>query len=528
VTENDTIWKTKYMDLVQRQEEEAADQKETEQILCRTIVRLTLATSGLDSVLDPHLHKLQKLARNGAVERHQRHQLNSLSEALVRAHDVEPKGGRHKAAEEVDLFRRLLDRSRLKGSDLGRLKRLGKELTADPKGATDAQLDELVALLVKDTQPATPGQEKEPAPGLLGRLLGRDKENEGEDAGCAPVRQLLTLLLKLNWPDRMKQDLAALSGKLQNHPEPQVLEAVIRDFTKIVAALLGDLQSEIRGTEAFLSEIATHLRELDRFEASEHALHEASLQSGRELDRVVKQQVGGIEQSVHSAGDLQQLRQQLAGYVETIRVHMDQHMKAAEQRYQESQQNEQLLRNRLQEVERETDILRAKVLEMHTHSHLDVVTELPNRKAYQQRLAEEFARWQRYHTPLVLAIWDLDDFKQINDRFGHQAGDKALHVVGGVLKQRLRRTDFVARYGGEEFAMLFSGSSMEQVCQVSEEIRRLVEKSPFHSGERRVVLTISCGLSEFREGDTPEAVFKRADKALYQAKSEGKNRCVIG
>lgn len=84
---------------------------------------------------------------------------------------------------------------------------------ADPAGATDAQLDELIALLAKDAQPAISGQENEPSPGLLGRLLGRDKGDEKEDHGCASVRQLLTLLLKLNWPDRLKQDLAALFGR---------------------------------------------------------------------------------------------------------------------------------------------------------------------------------------------------------------------------------------------------------------------------------------------------------------------------
>ena len=97
--------------------------------------------------------------------------------------------------------------------------------------------------------------------------------------------------------------------------------------------------------------------------------------------------------------------------------------------------------------------------------------------------------------------------------------------VGTILKQRLRRTDFVARYGGEEFVMLFSSSTIEQVCRVSEEIRKSVEKSRFHSNEKRVVLTISCGLSQFHQGDTPEQVFARADAALYRAKENGRNQC---
>jgi diguanylate cyclase len=284
----------------------------------------------------------------------------------------------------------------------------------------------------------------------------------------------------------------------------------------------------MKATESFLADLTARLQELDKFVMTGRDLSEASLESGRELGKVVKQRVGEIENSVQGAEDLRQLQQEVASYIDAIRNHMDQHLDAAEQRYRDSQENEEALRKRLTEVERETGILRKKVLEAQAHSTQDEVTGLPNRKAYEQRLAEEVSRWQRYQSPLVLSVWDMDDFKQINDRFGHQAGDKALRVIGQLLKKRLRKTDFVARYGGEEFVMLFAGSGMDEVHRVAEEIRAAVENSPFHSEGKRITLTISCGMSDFRQGDTAKTVFKRADKALYQAKEQGKNRCVQG
>jgi diguanylate cyclase len=521
------------MSLLQKQDDQEADYKKNEQQLCRTIVRLTLATGGLNPSLDHHLENIRNVVRKGELDQRAYGQLFTFSEALLRAQDdtPPPTARREEKGRDSDLFQRIVSRSRLKGRDAGRLNRIAKQFADDPSAATDDKIDELLALLAKDFfRDEEQGEEK---PGFLGRLLGRDAggddqaaETGGDDGGS--LRHLLALLAKLNWPEQLKEDVTALEGKLGGQAEPEAVEAVVNDLTRIVSTVLGDLQVGMKATESFLADLTARLKELDKFVMTGRDLSEASIESGRELGKVVKQQVGEIESSVQGAEDLRQLQQEVASYIDAIRNHMDQHLDAAEQRYRDSQENEEALRKRLTEVERETGILRKKVLEAQAHSTQDEVTGLPNRKAYEQRLAEEVSRWQRYQSPLVLSVWDMDDFKQINDRFGHQAGDKALRVIGQLLKKRLRKTDFVARYGGEEFVMLFAGSGMDEVRRVAEEIRAAVENSPFHSEGKRITLTISCGMSDFRQGDTAKTVFKRADKALYQAKEQGKNRCVQG
>jgi diguanylate cyclase len=527
----ETEWKNKYMNLLQQQDDVEAEHKENEQQLCRTIVRLTLATGGLDPRLDHHLENLRNVVRKGALDKAAYGRLSTFSEALLRAQDdsATPAKQHREEQPESDLFQRLLNRTHLKGREAGRLKRIAKQLTADPSAATDKQIDELLELLAKGHY-RKEGQ-KEGKPGLLGKILGMEggagEQAAGKEAdGGGSIRHLLVLLARLNWPGQLKEDISALEGKLGEQAQPETVEAVVQDLTRIVSTILGDLQVEMQATESFLADLTARLRELDKFVLTGRDLSEASLQSGRELDKVVKQQVGEIETSVRGAEDLLQLQQEVAGYIDKIRRHMDEHLEASEQRHQAAQENEEALRKRLSEVEQETGILRKKVIEAQARSTMDAVTGLPNRKAYEERLAEEVSRWQRYQTPLVLSVWDMDDFKQINDRFGHQAGDKALRIIGQLLKKRLRKTDFVARYGGEEFVMLFSGSEMDEVFRVAEEIRKAVEGSPFHSEGKRITLTISCGLSDFRAGDTQKSVFKRADKALYQAKEQGKNRCV--
>jgi diguanylate cyclase len=529
----ETEWKNKYMSLLQKQDDQEAEYKGNEQQLCRTIVRLTLATGGLDPRLDHHLENIRNVVRKGALDKRAYGQLATFSETLLRAQDDTPAPAkqREERGRDSDLFQPILDRSHLKGRDAGRLKRIAKELTGDPAAASDKKIDELLGLLAKEHYQGE--EHNEGKPGFLGRILGReggaDEQPAGTEAdGGSSLKHLIVLLVKLNWPEQLKEDVAALESKLGGEAQPEAVDAVVKDLTRIVSTVLGDLQVGMKATESFLADLTARLKELDKFVLTGRDLSEASIESGRKLDQMVKQQVGEIEDSVQGAEDLRQLQQEVANYIDAIRTHMDEHLDAAEQRYQASQENEEALRKRLTEVEQETGILRRKVLEAQAHSTQDTVTGLPNRKAYEQRLAEEVSRWQRYQTPLVLSVWDMDDFKQINDRFGHQAGDKALRVIGQLLQKRLRKTDFVARYGGEEFVMLFSGSEMDEVYRVAEEIRSAVESSRFHSEGKRITLTISCGLSDFRQGDTPKAVFKRADKALYQAKEQGKNRCVRG
>ena len=110
---------------------------------------------------------------------------------------------------------------------------------------------------------------------------------------------------------------------------------------------------------------------------------------------------------------------------------------------------------------------------------LDTVTGLPNRLAYEERVEQELARWKRFNSPLSMLVWDVDDFKLINDRYGHQAGDKALRIIAQSLQARLRETDFIARFGGEEFVCLLCGAEGEEAQSVAEEMRHSVESNGF-------------------------------------------------
>jgi len=185
------------------------------------------------------------------------------------------------------------------------------------------------------------------------------------------------------------------------------------------------------------------------------------------------------------------------------------------------------LTNQVKSVEQESQKTKEALEEQRYKATHDALTELPNRQAYIERAFEEMQRFKRYQRPLTMAICDIDFFKKINDGYGHQAGDKVLRLIAKVISTRLREVDFIARFGGEEFVLLMPETTTEQAYKVLDKIRAAVAKSPFRFKDSPVSITISFGLAAFVGEDSVEAVFERADKALYKAKNDGRNRCII-
>ncbi|HLL75201.1 MAG TPA: sensor domain-containing diguanylate cyclase, partial [Pyrinomonadaceae bacterium] len=157
----------------------------------------------------------------------------------------------------------------------------------------------------------------------------------------------------------------------------------------------------------------------------------------------------------------------------------------------------------------------------------DSLTGLLNRRYLEERLGEEIERSKRHRFSMSFLMIDIDNFKEYNDRFGHQAGDRALELTAQCLKSALRSADVAARYGGEEFCVLLPHTSAPEAIVIAERIRRRVETTPYpHGGEHAGgAVTVSVGIASFGPRlDTPESVVRAADLALYAAKSRGKNR----
>jgi two-component system cell cycle response regulator len=158
-------------------------------------------------------------------------------------------------------------------------------------------------------------------------------------------------------------------------------------------------------------------------------------------------------------------------------------------------------------------------------SVFDRLTGLPNRRYIESRLDQAMAAARRTRRPLVLALADLDYFKQINDRHGHAVGDEVLCHAASSLSRAFRRSDVIARYGGEEFVILFPEAEPAAAAERLEQLRAEVAREPVPVSGTEVPITLSVGLAVFpQDGETPADLLARADQRLYAAKRAGRNR----
>jgi two-component system cell cycle response regulator len=172
-------------------------------------------------------------------------------------------------------------------------------------------------------------------------------------------------------------------------------------------------------------------------------------------------------------------------------------------------------------LKKEVEAMMEKLAEMTIR---DELTHLYNRRYFMEVFERETAAFQRYDTQLVLCMMDLDHFKNINDTYGHPAGDALLRSVAELLQKTVRKSDIPCRYGGEEFAVILPNTGIEHAKVFCERFREKVENLVTSYGEEKLKVTISIGLAQFSKEKSSEALLERADHALYLAKSGGRNR----
>jgi two-component system cell cycle response regulator len=158
------------------------------------------------------------------------------------------------------------------------------------------------------------------------------------------------------------------------------------------------------------------------------------------------------------------------------------------------------------------------------HAHIDPLTGLPNRRALMVRLQQEWARMERHEGSLSLVMADVDHFKRINDTYGHVIGDRLLQEIARTIAGQCRAVDLPARYGGEEFAIVVPDEAASKAVRLAERCRREIEQVRLPVKAATIGITASFGVADASGSSCPEALVDRADEALYQAKSAGRNR----
>jgi diguanylate cyclase len=487
-TEKDD-WRRKYYDSLRSMEREEQQFRALEQVLRKLVSRVCLAAQGQSKRLDAELNQLSGAVRGGAD-----------------ATTLEPLG-----AAITDAVHALDQSTTIKS-----IMQAPAETAAAPNATataaatptpTASTVPTATEVVVAPTPVAAP-----PGEAIL-----------GDERVRAVLEGLLSELrrdpLLINDADAID---ALLSVSLTREQLPEVLARVV----ELVGRRIQKIESAKRDIEALLALMMSRLDDLTSYVAGQDQEQHQQMASSAELNTQLTGEMRALGESVDSDVDLQQIRLKLRTRLDSIGQHLHSYREREAERSRASRDRNDKMRSRVVELEGEARRLQTQLQDEQRLSLIDVLTQIPNRLAYEQRIEAEMKRWQRFGQPTCVAAWDIDSFKNVNDTYGHRAGDKVLKFVAECLAARLRSTDFVARFGGEEFVMILPGTGLEDAQRLVEQMRVAVSELGFHFRSTPVSVTISCGLTVFRKDDTADDAFERADKAMYRAKDAGRNRCV--
>jgi diguanylate cyclase len=299
----------------------------------------------------------------------------------------------------------------------------------------------------------------------------------------------------------------------------------------------------LRGQVAVLQEIVTRPLDLGAIAEAESRLKEVifkqstlrhSLQEAKAaLKQLITSFIGRLGELSESTGGY---HTRLEGYAQKIRQSDDiLQLNGVLEDLLEDTRSAQLdtmrTRDELLAARRQVESAELKVRELESELEKvsglvqeDQLTGVLNRRGLEDAYEREAARAERTGTPLCVGLLDIDNFKQLNDTHGHQAGDEALRHLVRVIERTMRPSDVLARYGGEEFMLLLPETQQEEAIAVMVRLQRNLTKAFFLHDNERLLITFSAGVALRREAEPQTAIIERADKALYQAKRTGKNR----
>lgn len=564
-------WKEKYLVALEEFESSHKQDQQRLDILRRGLVRVSLAADGLDNTLDEQLAELRTNLRSSRDIRTLEPLVNDLECTIVALDD--------RRKQDQEALRSLLDAELekylaldLPRQDKSTIRRLRKQLPelitsngmqlslwqqltplqAQIQRSLQDKIDQLnrnrrglLSRLFRGNKPADEMlPDEEGAPNSDAALANLDRVN-GEDVplpappdtACADddgnaqyrlaerlSRILCNLLDHLDVPNDFLPRKARLEDRVKSEFALDELPEILDETTQLIASTRMMAQKEFEG---FLVALHQRLQDIQQFLETAKAGEEQSLRNQEKLDADVRKELLEIRTSV-KGDDIGRLRHEIESMVNRIVAAVDSFHSQEKKRRDEVFERIEQLAKRMESMEAEATELKSSLEAQRLEAMRDALTELPNRAAYDDAIAREYSRWRRHGHPLSLCVVDIDHFKQINDNLGHLRGDKVLKLVAREISRRVRNEDFVARYGGEEFVILMPETDQQSALAAAEKVRMAIADCPFSFNNERLLVTASIGVASFVEGDTIEACFERADRALYHAKTNGRNQVAWG
>jgi diguanylate cyclase len=328
-------------------------------------------------------------------------------------------------------------------------------------------------------------------------------ESEAVQEGTTRLLQLMLRTTREVAADNTTLDsvMATIERLLQQRLDLHTIQEAERSLRDVLMKH-GVLQREMTEVRNTLKEVASQF--VDR-------LGQLSVTTGDYHDKLVK-----YNEQIARTEDIVELNRVLTNVMRDTRL-MQAGADSSRRELIAAQQQVEAAEARIRGLESDLATATRKMRE-------DALTGMLNRHGVEDDFQREAARADRDGTPLCAALLDVDNFKRLNDVHGHQGGDQALVYLATVMKQTARQGDIIARFGGEEFLILLPDTQLEAARTCIVRLQRALTRRLFLHNNERLLITFSCGVALRKQGESRDALLDRADKALYRAKREGKNR----
>ncbi|KAA0259324.1 GGDEF domain-containing protein [Deferribacter autotrophicus] len=235
-----------------------------------------------------------------------------------------------------------------------------------------------------------------------------------------------------------------------------------------------------------------------------------------------------LEKETKLENDIEKLKNKLISKLNEIKTNLREKENIRKEKFNKFDSDVKKIKNDLEKYRKQVNQLQESIKRYKKEAVVDLLTNVYNRNFLDRKLAEEFEKFHRYKSPLSVIMLDVDDFKAVNDNYGHQIGDQVLKYFANVIKNNIRKVDIPFRYGGEEFFIVLPHTRKEQAKVVANRILKELNETVFKVKGDRLKITASIGVTEAKENDSVETLIKRVDDLLLKAKKEGKNRIISG
>ena len=530
----ETKWKDKYLSSLDEIEQKEQVWRESEKTLRALITHLTSAADTSSVKLTRQLEVLRDAINKGVAANKLKKAIDEVADSILGLEAIREK----KKNEANRPLLNLLEKIKPAGKIEKKLNKLtSKVIKTSSQNDISPLIDDIAKLLVHGLELA---ENKKDKGFLTSLIIKKEKEpsanvrvekeieivNVNSEVNLKnAIKSLMSLLEKMMLPADLQVEANLVKRQLSLSANEEVFVRSLEKTVGITADVLERVKNEKKEIEEFLKQLTGRLHELDKDIRLTSRIHELTHQHGKEMTDVMKTEMNTMEAGIQNINNLEELKTSIQSRVIMLRNHVDNFILKEGEKNNEAIAVIEQLKNQVKVMEDEAEELKQQIEKERQQTLRDVLTEIPNRLAYDERISYEIANYKRNNTPFVLVVWDIDFFKKVNDTYGHAAGDQVLKLVASILNKNMRETDFIARYGGEEFVSILPGTDKKGGQLITDKLRELIASSNFHFREEAVKITVSCGFAEINDNEDADNLFVRADKALYKAKENGRNNC---